>query len=68
MECEKGIAGVPSRQTNHDACTIRCMNLGKVFSLRMKSVVGMTVLATVSLRAFFACPGLKAYRLTIEWE
>ena len=44
------------------------MNLDGVLSLRADSAVGMTVFATVSLFALFACPGRRALRLTIEWE
>jgi len=44
------------------------MTLDDVFSPRTTSVVGVTVFATVSLRALSAGPGRRTGQLTIEWE
>ena len=50
------------------ACTIPAMTIDEMLSLRPTSVVGMTVLATVSLIDHLACARLWARLLTIEWE
>ena len=68
MECEKGIATVPFTSGHSRRLYDSWMNLDMVFSPGTKSVVGMTVFATVSMLARFAGHGRRTHRLTIEWE